>query len=342
MEQKKVQRIVGIMVVIALVIVVMPLLFGKNNFPVQQAANIKAPPFPDQPQATDTTPADVQTPALASTTNADKDSNAEQQNNSATPVTQPGQTTGLPDQTADNAKLPVPPVLSGEVQQASVNNQPSDAPKVDSSQSANSATDKQTVVITPEMAKKIHDDSAAAGASSINDNKSASPPGTIIYEPVTTPAITAPSVTPNAPEQPVKNSVVAAAVTNVPTEKSESAIVVPAKPVIAKVKNAPPRQKVAHVKSKSKALSFVKSTSSAAWVVQMGNFSIRQNAVHLANVLEASGYKAFIQDVTFSNGKVRTRVYIGPEFKQASATRLSKDIKQKLSMQGFVVPYSKA
>lgn len=66
MEKKTTQRIIGILVVIALVIILLPLLFGKNEL-VTQASAVKAPPFPDQ-QNQATAPDDTQQVAQAPTT----------------------------------------------------------------------------------------------------------------------------------------------------------------------------------------------------------------------------------------------------------------------------------
>lgn len=50
MERKKVQRIIGVIVVVALVIVLIPLLFHKNDNPITTAANTKSPTFPEAGQ----------------------------------------------------------------------------------------------------------------------------------------------------------------------------------------------------------------------------------------------------------------------------------------------------
>ncbi|HSW94444.1 MAG TPA: SPOR domain-containing protein [Gammaproteobacteria bacterium] len=313
MEQKKVQRIVGILVVVALAIVVMPLLFGKNNFPVQQAANIKAPPFPDQPPAEELTPtvAEATTPAPAS----------------------PKPAAAVADQTAasaDNADIPVPEALSGKIQPALVSHPVAkDNPVENKSMQEPSASDKQTVVVTPEMANKINNDSG----SSPKDNSSTSSVGTVIYEPV--PAM---ATTPAALNTPVPVEKTAPAAVAAPTPPVMAKAVLP---VLAKTKNAPPVQHKVGVK-KSKQSSFAKSRPATGWVVQMGYFSVKSNAIRMAHTLEASGYKAFTQDVKLHDGKMRTRVYIGPAFRQASATQLSREINQKLNMHGFVMPYTRA
>lgn len=72
----------------------------------------------------------------------------------------------------------------------------------------------------------------------------------------------------------------------------------------------------------------------AGWVVQMGSFHNKDNAQRLANTLRAKGYKAFTREV-----KSSTRVYVGPEFKQASAESLADKIQHEMNMQGIVITY---
>lgn len=78
----------------------------------------------------------------------------------------------------------------------------------------------------------------------------------------------------------------------------------------------------------------------SAWVVQLGSFADKNNARRLADKLRAAGYKAFMKEVKAENGSTKqTRVYIGPEFKQASAMKLSKKIEQQMNLRGFIVLY---
>src|SRR5579872_2912000 len=120
MEQKKVQRIIGILVVIALVIIVMPLIFAKSDFPVQEASNVKAPPFSDRTPASPVAANDTQTPVLASA-----DTSVTQASSTVEPLPT------SPDKTAAPAKLPEPPLLSTPVQQPVAENKPMDTPPVD-------------------------------------------------------------------------------------------------------------------------------------------------------------------------------------------------------------------
>jgi cell division septation protein DedD len=332
MEQKKVQRIIGIVVVIALVIIVMPLLFGKSDFLLQEASTtVKAPPFRDQQPTVATTASDVQSPALASadTNTLPQSSNPEEVKVSA-------------DKTAAKAKLPEPPVLSSPVAQVP----------------ADKATDSSKVDSTA-AAKKINDDSSSANAASTPA------PGSIVYEPVSAGAPT----TPPEPAAPVvsdaSNAKSVEPVTPVVSDTSNAKSVEPVAPVVSdtptaksvsvtaessSVKIAPSEinatyppvikeikvhsTKIIHAKAKPISVNKLKSST---WAVQVGNFAVKKNAVHLANVLHAAGYKTFMRDVKTANGKINTRVYIGPELLEASASRLSKNVNNRLSVQGFVV-----
>lgn len=76
----------------------------------------------------------------------------------------------------------------------------------------------------------------------------------------------------------------------------------------------------------------------AAWVVQIGSFKNKANAFRLVNRLRANGYKAFIQQISLTFGE-NIRVYVGPEFKQASARTLADQLEQDLHIRGIVISY---
>lgn len=73
---------------------------------------------------------------------------------------------------------------------------------------------------------------------------------------------------------------------------------------------------------------------SSAWVIQMGSFRNKTNALRLVNRLRAKGYHAFIQDMA-SN----TSVFVGPELKQNSARELASQLQDEMHIQGFVISY---
>ncbi len=313
MEQKKVQRIIGILVVISLIIIVMPLLFGKN-FPVQESANIKAPPFPDQ-QATHLASA---APTAALETNQDA--------KAAAP-------------TPTGAVLPTPPILSPQAEKPVAN--------AASTALAPASSENQTASETAASAKEVNTTSAVTANSATPSTASEKPApavGTVIYEPAAAPAApAAPAASvPVAAINPTTSTAEAPVIiTDTAEKKADVAVAKPVQqpvpqPVIVKAR-------VTHVKAqplhaKTKIIPLHKS-GSPAWAVQVGNFAVKKNAVHLTNVLNAAGYKAFTRDVKTTSGKTNTRVYIGPQSKQAAATQLSTEINHKLNLQAFVVSY---
>jgi cell division septation protein DedD len=76
----------------------------------------------------------------------------------------------------------------------------------------------------------------------------------------------------------------------------------------------------------------------AIWVVHMGTFKNENKARHLVNQLRQQGYRAFIQSNTSVLGN-EVRVYVGPEFKRASALTLAKQIENQAHVRGRVVNF---
>jgi DedD protein len=249
MEKKTTQRIIGILVVAALIVILLPLLFSGNTTQVTtQAAEVKAPPFPDA--AVQSASSETPQPPVTITQNT-----AEAINNSQPPV-------NLADNTT-NSTLPL--VIKN-------NNPPVEAttPAVDATPPAPVATTEvaPTVAPTPE-----------------------------------------PTIQPAVEEKPVSPEPQKKAVTAKTAKVIKAANTHPSHKDLVKLKNA-------------------------AWAVQMGSFKIKSNAEHLVNQLRAHGYKAFTREI-----KSSTRVYVGPEFKQASAASLAEKIQQKMNMQGIIVSY---
>lgn len=77
----------------------------------------------------------------------------------------------------------------------------------------------------------------------------------------------------------------------------------------------------------------------AAWVIQIGSFKNKGNALRLVNKLRANGYRAFIQQVSNTVGDENTRVFVGPENKQTSARALASQLETNLHIRGIVISY---
>ncbi|HTM63693.1 MAG TPA: SPOR domain-containing protein [Gammaproteobacteria bacterium] len=77
---------------------------------------------------------------------------------------------------------------------------------------------------------------------------------------------------------------------------------------------------------------------SAAYVIQLGSFKQKTNALKLVNKLRSKGYRAFIQSVPTTSGE-NTRVFVGPEHKQTSARIVAAELKKEMKLQGIVISY---
>ena len=76
----------------------------------------------------------------------------------------------------------------------------------------------------------------------------------------------------------------------------------------------------------------------AAWVIQLGSFKDKANALKLANQLRSKGYRAFIQNYSASTGQ-HTRVFVGPESQQKSARLVAAELKKGMRLHGIVISY---
>jgi DedD protein len=138
---------------------------------------------------------------------------------------------------------------------------------------------------------------------------------------------------------------------NIKVEESPQRLNNEALPAVVPIDNAPKEQHLekAHVPVKMVTAKVIKihtpvkkdlaKLAQAAWVVQMGSFRDKNNAHRLTDRLRAAGYKAFTREVAAKHGN-QTRVYVGPEFKQIAAAKLSLEIEHDLNMHGIVVTYN--
>ena len=76
----------------------------------------------------------------------------------------------------------------------------------------------------------------------------------------------------------------------------------------------------------------------AAWVVQLGSFSSKDNASALNEKLRKAGYPAFVEPLKRSSG-VAYRVRVGPELKRSNAEKLQKKLNKEMKIEGIVVRY---
>jgi DedD protein len=76
----------------------------------------------------------------------------------------------------------------------------------------------------------------------------------------------------------------------------------------------------------------------AVWVIQVGSFKEKENALRIVNRLRSKGYHAFIKQFSTASG-MHTRVLVGPEDKKIAAYTLAAQIKNEMHLQGVVINY---
>ncbi len=72
------------------------------------------------------------------------------------------------------------------------------------------------------------------------------------------------------------------------------------------------------------------------WVVQLGSFSEKKNAIELRNKVSAAGYKGFVDRVVNSKGVELFRLRVGPLMEKTDAEKAQAEIKAKLKLAGLV------
>ena len=111
--------------------------------------------------------------------------------------------------------------------------------------------------------------------------------------------------------------------------KDDKPVVAPVKPVAKEeVKEKLPVVKPATNENKSL----------KAWVVQVGSFSNRKNALALKEKLVKKGFRAFVERI-IKHDETSYRVRVGPEVRRENAIKLQKQIAQKMNIKGLVMTH---
>jgi DedD protein len=72
------------------------------------------------------------------------------------------------------------------------------------------------------------------------------------------------------------------------------------------------------------------------WVVQLGSFSAKENAIELRNKVKAAGFAGFVDTIKNSKGVSLYRLRIGPLMEKMDAEKTQSEIKQKLKLDGLI------
>lgn len=318
MEKKKLQRVIGISVVVAFVIVLIPFLFGKREMPQQETtAQVSTE------QQTTTTDANQTT---AANTDSNPPTTIQDNRNINNPAdsTNPNAQTTATTNADDNGITPIttPPVASNDANTAPTTPATMNPTEMNNSAAAPSqdATGQQTSAIN-QPANPVN----PANANATTTTPATAPVADEIATPAENTIQAAPAVSTDAtndvhPQATAEKTAVKAPIKHAKTASHKH------KSYAARKTNHFSGQQVANL-------------NKSAWVVQMGSFKDKANAHRMAEQLKTSGFKVFTKVVTSPAGNVRTRVYIGPEFKQASAQQLTTKIQRETKLQGFVLPY---
>ncbi|MHB1947731.1 MAG: SPOR domain-containing protein [Gammaproteobacteria bacterium] len=334
MEKKTTQRIVGILVVIALVIILMPLLLDKNEA-ATQVSSTKAPPFPDQQNQSSPDKVAAADQKDAPTFIDIPPEVAEKINKAANGSSEPAQaaatSSASPTQQADASSAQPQAAVTAENVTTPADTQTNNATPA--------ATATAGAAATAPAAPSAATDATANNQSTTTAPTDAAAPATKA-EDQTTPAT-------KSAEQTTSSSADKESSPN-----PYSVISSTAKPVVEKIikavdTKADDSSKSLKTKHHVRSASATKSSvhhdmdklKKTAWAVQLGSFKNKDNAIRLADRLRAAGFRAFIHNVKSAKYGPQTRVYIGPEYKQASAVKLSSKIEQQMKMRGFIVSF---
>jgi len=137
----------------------------------------------------------------------------------------------------------------------------------------------------------------------------------------------------------------------IPSKITMNEVKSPTEPVISVSKHQPSvkartitavktsRQKSIKIPVKSSKNEGLLRLKGSVWVVQIGSFSNKTNALRIVNELRANGYRAFIQEITTAYENNTTRVYVGPLHKQTNARALADRLQSEMHLKGIVISY---
>lgn len=299
MDKKTKHRILGVLVVIGLVIILLPF-FQTEKGLSQETTLVKAPPFPDQAvQVTASVPSQTQD-NLESQTNPGLQASSVQSQNDVDQM--PDDTINIVKPSIINAKTPE---MNGEIPSTNVN------PKIDNAIKAPIQADEAKAAEIP--AFETQDEDVEAQMVDANEKI-------------------------NIKEKKAQKPIIVAQQSNDNAKKI--------KPFTPKIKPFIPEAKHtqnAKIQSSSPMTASLDKDGlaklqNAAWVIQIGSFKNKTNALRLVNQLRANGYNAFIQQVSTTFGD-STRVFVGPESKHTAARALASQLENDLHIHGIVISY---
>ncbi|QSA97096.1 SPOR domain-containing protein [Methylococcus sp. EFPC2] len=322
MDQQLKQRLIGVTIVVALVVIFVPMLFDDKD-PQRSGGGI--PPIPDEVMEKT-----IELPKSAEDV-APKDEKAE--TGSAgyriIPLTDEA-----PAKKADTAEAkPASPGASAPTDEAGDSEPVAEEDEFPKVQEKPAKAEKPPVAGIAQ--KPVGVKLPPADKTPIDTKKPKTPPpqavapasaGVAKKTEVTPPSVAKPKVAPVEPNHadvevdapPFKS------VTPKPAPASKPAVAPPAKPVAPAAAPAP--------------TSKPESEELTAWVVQTGSFTSEAKAKALAEKLRQSRFAAFVERAPGESG-FTYRVQVGPELDRARAEQTQKQIEGSVGIKGIIVPH---
>lgn len=299
MDSKTKHRILGVLVIVGLGVLIYPLLQSNKDMPNEQVL-VKAPPFPDQASPLNAGP----TPTVEDETKAPE---------AATPV--PTETTtAAPDSAASSEDVTPDDTLRQQPDDTIAPTTPNvvnvKAPTISSEPetTAPAAQTPETAAPQPETEKPTVKPLPA----DTSDNEN----------------ITSPQLDVKA----MKASLSSKSHHKIAAKTSAKAITA-AKPKTV----ASAAVKAFNMPRQDDSNGLLK-LNQTAWVIQVGSFKQKTEAMRLVNQLRGNGYRAFIQQLPSENGN-STQVFVGPENRQHLARALAAQLQSDMQVKGIVVSY---
>lgn len=300
MERKTKHRVLGFAVIAAVLVILFPFVEKEKGLPPQTERFVTPPPFPTPANAASTAPASVATPPVA----------ANEQPDDTIAQKQPVQTTAAVDN--------IIPIIPLEKQQ--------EITKEASTASNDESTNGGSRNILSMNSKTSQIVPANSESSTANSETSTSNPNSStlnVGSSTPNPDKLSSSSNMNSPSSTSRGLSVGSGNAQPPTEALQHDI----ESELFNIKS----QIVSNTHKKIAEFTEVKPM---AWVVQLGVFKEKNNALKLVNQLRANGYRAFIAN----NGEI-TKVFVGPENKQNAAHILASRLEQEMHIHGIVINY---
>ena len=353
------KRIVGFLLLVGIVLIIIPIFFGRS-IPVDElklSANI--PPTPAKPSAIHmpippqqaTTMSTVQTVApLTGTTSVDS-------NSPAFGVTQIQQSVNNSEAPTIVSKVIKPTISPLTVQTtaavATVNPTNADASTPNSQESAKTSVSISAPPIS------VASQSAMPGVTTAETTSDVSSSVTL---PATETAPTSASATgAKAARGNPANKMIPPTViySSKNTSGSEKSVTSETKPAIlmngnatgkSAVQTAKKTEKTSDLTNISESVEPVKTTvknskppslpsNVQAWSVQVGSFYVKQNAEKLMKTLQSKGFSAYLNAAKTSKGEL-LKVLVGPHLNKSDAAKTQADIQKQFNMKGILTKVS--